>query len=55
MVQPSGLGKGEFVGYDGYKHIEGTKIHALILREALPLNIQVGPAMSMIQTASFLS
>lgn len=33
----------ELVGYDGYKHIKGTKIHALVSSEALLLSIQVGP------------
>ncbi|MEM1537957.1 MAG: IS5 family transposase [Candidatus Nezhaarchaeales archaeon] len=31
------------VGYDGYKHVKGTKIHAVVSPEALPPSLQVGP------------
>jgi len=31
------------VGYDGYKHIKDTKIHAFVSPESLPLSLQVGP------------
>ncbi|MEM1514752.1 MAG: transposase [Candidatus Bathyarchaeia archaeon] len=31
------------VGYDGYKHIKGTKIHAVVSPESLPLSVQAGP------------
>ncbi|MEM4001661.1 MAG: IS5 family transposase [Saccharolobus sp.] len=33
----------EFIRYDGYKHIKGTKIHVIVSSEALPLSIQLGP------------
>ncbi|MEM1547370.1 MAG: hypothetical protein QXP91_13050, partial [Candidatus Methanomethylicia archaeon] len=39
-------GKEELVGYDEYKHIKGAKIYAVISREALPLSIQRGLAVS---------
>lgn len=42
--------KGVLVGYDGYKHIKGTKIHAVVSPEALPPSLQV--AMSMTLNAS---
>jgi transposase len=32
------------VGYDGHKHIEGTKIHAVTTRESLPVALAMGPA-----------
>jgi transposase len=31
------------VGYDGFKHRKGTKIHACVNRDSMPLNIAVGP------------
>ena len=31
------------VGYDGYKRVKGTKVHAVVSHEAIPLSIQVGP------------
>jgi hypothetical protein len=30
------------VGYDGFKHRKGTKIHACVNRDSMPLNIIVG-------------
>ncbi|MEM2168690.1 MAG: transposase [Candidatus Bathyarchaeia archaeon] len=42
-ARPLELGEGGIVGYDGYKHIKGTKIHALVSSEALPLSVQAGP------------
>ncbi|MBS7634698.1 transposase [Candidatus Bathyarchaeota archaeon] len=41
-AQPSRLGRGELIGYDGYRRIKGTKMHAAVSHEALPLSVQVG-------------
>jgi hypothetical protein len=35
--------RGELVGYDGFKHRKGTKIHACVNRDYMPLRIAVGP------------
>ena len=31
------------MGYDGFKHRKGTKIHACVNRDSMPLNIIIGP------------
>ena len=31
------------MGYDGFKHREGTKIHACVSRDSMPLRIAIGP------------
>jgi len=31
------------VGYDGFKHRKGTKIHACVNKDSMPLNIAIGP------------
>jgi hypothetical protein len=30
------------VGYDGFKHGKGTKIHACVNRDSMPLNVIIG-------------
>jgi len=30
------------VGYDGFKHRKGTKIHACVNKDSMPLNIIIG-------------
>jgi len=35
------------VGYDGFKHKKGTKIHAYVNRDSMPLRIVIGWGMSM--------
>jgi hypothetical protein len=37
------LKRGELVGYDGFKHRKGTKIHACVNRDSMPLRIVIGP------------
>jgi len=36
-------GKGELVGYDGFKHKKGSKIHVCVDGDSTPLNIAIGP------------
>jgi transposase len=31
------------VGYDGFKHRKGTKIHVCVDRDSMPLSIAIGP------------
>jgi hypothetical protein len=31
------------VGYDGFKHRYGTKIHVCVDRDSMPLSIIIGP------------
>jgi IS5 family transposase len=31
------------VGYDGFKHRKGTKIHVCVDRDSMPLSIIIGP------------
>jgi transposase len=31
------------VGYDGFKHRKGTKIHACVNKDSMPLSIAIGP------------
>ncbi len=33
---------GRLVGFDGHKRINGTKIHALVTRRALPVTVRIG-------------
>jgi transposase len=35
--------KGELVGYDGCRRGKGSKIHAAVTAESLPLSVAVGP------------
>jgi hypothetical protein len=44
--QHDGAGQkgGRQVGYDGHKHIKGTKIHAVATKESLPVAVVIGPA-----------
>jgi len=44
--QHDGAGQkgGRQVGYDGHKHIKGTKIHAVTTKESLPVAVVIGPA-----------
>ncbi|MGC8961662.1 MAG: transposase [Candidatus Bathyarchaeia archaeon] len=37
------MGKGELIGYDGYKKVKGARVHAVASPEALPLSIKIGP------------
>jgi transposase len=37
------LKRGELVGYDGFKHRKGTKIHVCVNRDSMPLRIAIGP------------
>ena len=34
---------GELVGYDGFKHRKGTKIHACVNKDSMLLRIAIGP------------
>ena len=36
--------RGSIVGYDGFKRISGTKIHAAVEQNGLPVSIVIGPA-----------
>jgi hypothetical protein len=36
--------RGRQVGYDGHKHIKGTRIHAVTTKESLPVAVVIGPA-----------
>jgi hypothetical protein len=38
---------GEVVGYDGFKHGKGTKIHACVNRDSMPLNVIRGLGMTL--------
>ena len=31
------------MGYDGFKHRKGTKIHVVVDRDSMPLRIVIGP------------
>jgi IS5 family transposase len=35
--------RGEPVGYDGFKHRNGTKIHVCVDSDSMPLSIAIGP------------
>jgi len=37
------LGRGELVGYDGFKHKKGSKIHVVVDEDSIPLNFTIGP------------
>jgi len=37
------LGKGELIGYDGYRRKKGAKIHVAVSGESLPLSLVVEP------------
>lgn len=32
------------IGYDGHKKVKGSKIHAAVTPDTLPINMQIGPA-----------
>ncbi|GEM_PF-165952 len=36
--------RGSILGYDGFKHISGTKIHVAVESNGLPVSIVIGPA-----------
>jgi len=37
------LGRGELIGYDGFKHRKGSKIHVVVDEDSIPLSITIGP------------
>jgi hypothetical protein len=43
IARLSRLRGGELVGYDGFKHRKGTKIHVCVDRDSMPLSIIIGP------------
>jgi len=36
-------GRGELIGYDGFKHKKGSRIHVVVDEDSMPLNIAIGP------------
>jgi transposase len=38
-----GQERGELIGYDGHKHIKGSKIHAVTTKDSLPVAVELGP------------
>jgi transposase len=42
-ARPWRLEREELVGYDGYGRRKGSKIHAAVTAESLPLSVAVGP------------
>lgn len=36
--------RGDLIGYDGHKKVKGSKIHAAVTQDALPLSVIVGEA-----------
>jgi hypothetical protein len=32
------------VGYDGHRHVKGSKVHAVTTKESLPVVVTMGPA-----------
>jgi transposase len=43
IARLSRLKGGGLVGYDGFKHRKGTKIHVVVDRDSMPLRIIIGP------------
>jgi len=37
------LGRGELIGYDGFKHRKGSKIHVVVDGDSMPLSITIRP------------